>query len=70
MQVYNPATNQTAEVSPRSFGMWAQRGWLPVDQVDAGQGEPEESDTAESTAAKTAARGRGAHPAAKANKDK
>lgn len=70
MQVYNPATNQTAEVSPRSFGMWAQRGWLLADQVEAVEEVPAESDKAESTAAKTAASGRGAHPAAKANKDK
>lgn len=67
MQVYNPATNQTAEVLPKSFGMWAKAGWIPVDQGDTGGEAP---DAAESTAEKTAASGRGAHPAAKANKDK
>jgi hypothetical protein len=67
VQVYNPATGQTADVVAKSFGMWAQRGWLPVDP------SPENEDAAEGTepeAEKTAASGRGQHPTAKANKDK
>jgi hypothetical protein len=69
MKLHNPATGQTTDQPQKSLHVWADLGWLAVEEPTAEEIAAEE--VAKRTAEETAEdKARGRHPAAKATKDK